>query len=262
LQEANGLGGPAAADEATQLFDRLSDGGEVGGSKRGLSFEELVGDEFDAELLPALSRLRAAAERTRTEKREREQSLAAERKMQDDWEQRPWTPAMLNDDRSLDTRILAALPYVLPLFDRLGSALPLVAAAPILMPLFDILEVPYGIYEVFPFITQVWWFSLTLLANNRRLPRLIRFSLQQAVLLDIAFFSGTFVATVVYGATGGAVETAENLLGGPFYVLLFGCVLYCWGCCALGRDPDGIPVVSEFTKKSLDAPPPPGFGSD
>merc|ERR1712113_1080979 len=130
------------------------------------------------------------------------------------------------------------------------------------MPLFDILEVPYGIYQVAPFITQFWWFALTLLANSRRLPRLIRFSLQQAVLLDIAFFAGTFVATVVYGATGGAVETAEDSIGGPFYVLLFGCVLYCWGCCALGRDPDGTPVVSEITKKSLDAPPPPGFGSD
>jgi len=268
LQTSQGFEAEAAGEAAAQMLERLLlafGSGGVGsgdGDQKGerqqqlLSLEELATETFEVELGVVLQEQRARIQRAQQEQRLRD----VERQQEAEEARELWTPEMLNDDRSFGTRAWAALPYLMPLFDQLQSALPLAAVVPSLKPLFGLLSTPFALYAAAPFGAQFLWFVFFLVANNRRLPRLVRYSLQQAVLLDVTYFVLSVLATVVYSAVGG-MGTAEESIGGWLYSVLFATIVYCFVCCALGRDPDGIPVISESTEQAIDGPPPIGFGS-
>lgn len=262
LEDSCGLQGSEAQRGARSLSERLVGELRSGGvDPVDFSLEELASPAFEAALEAVLAERREGVRLAREAQEVQAKRQAEERRSEEEEERRPWRPDMLNDDRSTGTRALAVLPYIFPMFDRLQSALPLAKVLPALSPLFELLAVPFAIFGTMAFGTQIWWLVLTLTAASRRLPRLVRFNVQQAVLIDVAFFVATILGTVVYYASGGT-GAAEDDIGGFLYSALLLLVGYSAACSAFGRDPDGIPFISDLTKSIIDAPPPPGFGSD
>lgn len=259
LCETTGADEAGAADVARRLL-LLS----TAGVPPSMSVEDLASDAFDDKLAEALATWREENQKARKQRQEEEQVEDERLDEQSKWNTTPWKPENLNDDRSVSVRIMACLPFLLPLIDHVPFLETLAEAVPPLQLLLKALSGPYGPYHVLPLVEQLWWVLLTISANNREIPRLVRYGLQLAVNLDVAFFGVSVLAAILYGGAGGGgeVEDFEVVLGGYLYAGLLVSVLYSMGCCLLGRDPDGFPIVSKLTKDSLDGPPPPFFGSD
>lgn len=160
-------------------------------------------------------------------------------------------PTEVNDDRSINTRVLASLPYLLPLVDGLQFGIGLLQLVPALMPLFAILAIPSALLNAIPFGSLIVFILLTVLANQRELPQLLRFNLQQAVYLDVALFIPTLFASVVSLATGGNQDTVRDF-GEAVYVVLIAAVVYAVALTIIGKDPDGLPFFSDAARRSVD----------
>mmetsp|Transcript_104122 Transcript_104122/g.299310 ORF Transcript_104122/g.299310 Transcript_104122/m.299310 type:complete len:326 (+) Transcript_104122:1943-2920(+) len=163
--------------------------------------------------------------------------------------------AMANDDRGVWTRLFACLVYFLPLTDGLQFGFPLVEMFPDLAPLFLLLAVPSAIIGTIPFGSLICFVGLTVCANNRELPRLLRFNAQQAVLLDVFLFIPSIFFSLVSTLFGAGVGDIVEDLGYVSFVVLLAAVTYSVVSTAFGQDPDALPVVSDATKRGIDRPP-------
>ncbi|NJO41099.1 MAG: hypothetical protein HC865_10695 [Cyanobacteria bacterium RU_5_0] len=112
-------------------------------------------------------------------------------------------------------RTFACLPYLLPLLDGLGFAVPFFtqfpALQPILLPLLPLL----AIYNL-PFVGLIIFFALFLLVvRNDRINHFIRFNTMQAILLDIVLILCRlimgFVLQPILGS-GLFIETLYNVI--------------------------------------------------
>jgi len=145
-------------------------------------------------------------------------------------------------------KILSILPYLFPLLDgiRYGQFLlqnegnnPLVASISII----------YGLYRSIPFSGFLAFFALTFLSGNFKINRLIRYNMQQAILLDIALF---FPSLLI-----GIGSTLLNTVNVPLpnelfmftydtvFVTLITLVAYCTLSSTLGVTPNKIPFISK-----------------
>lgn len=257
LKELRGLDDAAADKGAGRLM------ATCGAGKSALTFEDLSSPAFDAELEKVLGEAREAAAKAQREEEERAKQARQEKESLLLDERRPWRPETLNDDRETGTRVLSALVYLVPLIDSIfGAALASESEqVPILSSIIAALSAPIFLLSQFSFGTQILWFLLTLVASNRRLPRLLRFSMQQAVFLDVAYLGLSVVASVEYYATGGEGDVAVGYVL-PIVAAVSLVVAYAWASALLGREADGLPLLSKYTSDWIDGPPPPGFGSD
>jgi len=222
-------------------------------------FEDLAGETFSKSLEAAAAAARAEQRRLQLEEQERarkEAEAARKRRAEEadvmaavsmeDFEE--------NDDRGVATRLLACLAYLLPLTDALQFGLPLVDFVPDLIPFFVNLTSLNQLINAIPFGSLIIFIMLTALANNRELPRLLRFNLQQAVLLDVFLFIPSILASLASLAFGNEGDVSEDI-GLFVFVLLLGTVVYSVVCTLLlGQDPEGVPVVSDATKRGIDGP--------
>jgi len=265
LQGSSGLDNFAADEVASELLLLLARSGNGGTTLvRGVSLEQLASEEFSAALEAVLADRKALEEKLRAEESAKDELRAEKRRWQEDFAASPYKAEdeRLNDDRSFGSRALAVLVLAFPLFDNIPSGASLVDVVPALTVFFDAFRVPFGIFATLPLGSIVAWLILSIFANNRKNPRIVRYGLQLAVLLDVAFFAASFVgAFLYYAATGGIGDVAVEV-GEVLYVGLFGIFVYCASCCASGEDPKGIPYLSNWTETTLDSDPLPGFGSD
>lgn len=150
-------------------------------------------------------------------------------------------------------RILACLPYLLPLLegDRYGRYIfrafpPLGLADALVLGPFHL------IYEAIPFSGLIFFFGLSILSRNADIPRSVRFNMQQAVILDIGLIFPSLLGQLA-GLGGGSflplvlVESGNNFI---FYCLVAS-VGYALFSNATGKIPNGIPIVSDAAETQI-----------
>lgn len=103
-------------------------------------------------------------------------------------------------------------------------------------------------------------FAMPAIAVQRRLPRLLRFNLNQAFVIDLvlclSFHASSFSRWLALQRGDAFYVPSEAELpqmpGSRAILLLFGvCLLYCVSRTACGAFPDGIPYISAQAKKSM-----------
>lgn len=115
---------------------------------------------------------------------------------------------------TVQDRIFATLPYLLPLFYALPFGRFLLGQFPflqiILVPLTPLIVIQNSI----PFAGLILFFVLYLaVVRNERIPHFIRFNTMQAILLDILLVLCTFAMNILGRGLGNLlVETLSNVL--------------------------------------------------
>jgi len=161
-----------------------------------------------------------------------------------------------NDDRTTGTRILASLCYLLPLSQAFQYAIPFASAFPPLTVLFGPVAIVTLILNVIPFGSLLAFVVFIFLAQWKEgVPRLVRFSLEQSVLLNISLtFPSLFLAGIEMSA--GGVPSDGSIIGGAvtFFAMLAVSV-YCVACNIDGKEPDGLGFISGLTYNVIDQDP-------
>lgn len=113
-------------------------------------------------------------------------------------------------------RILACLPYLLPLLDVLDFDEPFFRQFPALQPVLIPLLPLAGIYRGVPFLGLIIFFVLFLLVvRNDKVSHFIRFNTMQAILLDIVLILCSIIVSFVLQPVlqGGLIlETLFNVI--------------------------------------------------
>lgn len=140
-------------------------------------------------------------------------------------------------------RILACLPYLLPLVEVYPFGQVLLAQFPplklLFLPLFPLLSIYYGVR----YAGLIIFFALFLLVvRNEKISHFIRFNTMQAILLDIVIFLFSILTDVVRLVPGGgfAIQTLSTTI----FLGIVGAVAYSCIQSLLGRYAE-IPAISD-----------------
>ncbi len=143
---------------------------------------------------------------------------------------------------TVQDRIFACLPYLLPLIDGLVYGRYLFQQFPplqiILIPLGPLLQIYRGI----PFLGLIVFFALFLLVvRNNNISHFIRFNTMQAILLDIVLILCGLILSILGGTLGGFIlETLSNMI----FLGILGSFIYTVVQSAMGRYAE-IPTISD-----------------
>lgn len=143
-------------------------------------------------------------------------------------------------------RIKACVPYMLPLLDGDQFSRYIMERFPLLGDLNDILLGPLvSISHKIPFFTLGFFLILTLGTRfNTDMNRNVRFSAQQAALIDMTLILPELIATTTDSPLPRAVvEPCNNFV----WYAYMSAILYSVYCNLRGRKPDQIPFISEFS---------------
>mmetsp|Transcript_91268 Transcript_91268/g.185794 ORF Transcript_91268/g.185794 Transcript_91268/m.185794 type:complete len:473 (-) Transcript_91268:189-1607(-) len=211
-------------------------------------------EEFD------LSRLQASLDKFQAEEREREDAVrreAAEREREvrerEEYEQ---SLPIANEDTGLTTRLASVCAYLLPLMDGFQFGMPLLTAFPVLQPFFSAVFGPVQLLSAIPFWQFLLFVGMQVLGDNKDMPKLLRFNLKQAILLDVALFIPSLVRILVNSLLKDLLpgELESNLifiLATLVCVPMLLCVVYSAVCSLAGSTPRGIPYISEAAEEAL-----------
>ncbi len=153
---------------------------------------------------------------------------------------------------NIGERILAAIPFLLPFLDAFSYGrflffqFPMVARA--VAPMAPLL----ALYHTVPFAALICFFGLYIgVVNNMQLPRFVRFSAMQAVLLDILLVLPRLLEQLVSPPTtmGPALQAyiaAQNAI----WVAVAGCVVYGVASALLGRE-SRIPFIADAAEQQV-----------
>lgn len=161
-----------------------------------------------------------------------------------------------NQPATLSDRFVSSLAYFVPLFDSLqyGSAFihdnenPVIKAILILS----------NLYEKIPFTGLIAFLILNYIGNDLKMNRLIRFNIQQAILLDIALIAPTLFGNILlYGLNAfGMVLSTDTLQSssGILFFLFSATLIYCVvSSIIFGKAPNSIPYISQQVEDRLNA---------
>lgn len=159
-----------------------------------------------------------------------------------------------NEDDSLQTRLIAALAYLLPLLDaaeRFGW--PLAAVNP---GLFQLLTVPMYLLNAVPFGLGflLVFFGMQAIAGNPETPALIRFNMRQAIQLDVMLFFPIILGTLARFALNYYeidLPGLTILASSAVFLAVLACSLYSIVNCLMGSYAKGIPYISEVSELTL-----------
>lgn len=150
-------------------------------------------------------------------------------------------------------RAVAALPYLVPLFDGLRYGKFALAQNPIILNLLAPLDPLLRLYTSVPFASLIVFFAIYGGIINKRdyWSRYVRFNAMQAILLDIILILPGVLENVIKPPVG-------NSLGLTLYInaynTIFFFVLACWlygsGACLLGRTPR-LPLVADAADQQV-----------
>ena len=222
------------------VFDKSGDGS--------LQLDEFVTVDRFRNQLESLTReeKRLAAEAEQEKKRQEQEALLAEAKLEFLNEKEPTTK----------DKIISILPYLFPLMDGLQYGRFLLAADDSgANPFLVVLAVLYTLYRSIPFSGFAAFFALNILSGNPSLNRLVRFNAQQAIYIDIALFFPSLLIGLGGLVTKNAGVSLPPASGEVFSDVMFGTLLltltYCAGSSLFGKEPDSIPLISGAVKNRM-----------
>ncbi|CAK0910369.1 unnamed protein product [Prorocentrum cordatum] len=169
-----------------------------------------------------------------------------------------------------------------------GAGVRLAAAAAYLLPLVDGVEFGVefaqlpalsGVVSLIPFGTTVFLLLLPVVASNRELPRLLRFSVWQALVMEVVLQIPTLIAAAISLTLGGFEDADEMLtisggdstmdlgtfgdIDGPLdpplwadsaiFLLLAATSFYGIAKALLGEEAEGVPIVSDVARAPTDS---------
>lgn len=142
-------------------------------------------------------------------------------------------------------RLIAAVPWLLPLLDAFSYGRFLFYQYPLAARLVSPVAPLVSLYASVPFAPLVCFFGLYLgVVNNQSVGRFARFSAMQAVLVDILLVLPRLLESLASPPAQGwglqAYITAQNAI----WVLVAGTVAYGVGCALLGKTAR-VPFVAE-----------------
>lgn len=145
---------------------------------------------------------------------------------------------------TVQDRIFACLPYLLPLIEGLIFGRFLFRQFPALQVIFAPFLRVLLIYNSIPFAGLIVFFALFLLVvRNEKINHFIRFNTMQAILLDIVLILCGLVLQILSPLLGGtdfAIETLSNTI----FVGIVAAAVYSVAQSLLGRYAE-IPAISE-----------------
>ena len=145
-------------------------------------------------------------------------------------------------------RLKACIPYLLPLLDGDHFGQYLLERIPPLEVVHDILLGGLvNLWQIFPFAGLVFFIALTLgTRGNLDMNRNVRFSAQQAALIDVSLFVPELIASSFEGEDlpRQLLEPCSNLI---YYYIVF-TVAYCVYQNLQGKKPDQIPFISNWSE--------------
>lgn len=157
-----------------------------------------------------------------------------------------------NDDRSGGSRILASLCYLLPLSQAFQYAIPFASIFPFMQVLFAPIAIVTLILNAIPAGSLIFFIVFIFLAQWKEgVPRLVRFSLEQSVLLNIALTIPALLLAGLEISAGGASD--GSVIGGAatFFAML-AVTVYCVASNIDGKEPDGLGFISATTYGVID----------
>merc|ERR1712071_275012 len=173
---------------------------------------------------------RLAAEAVQESKRQEQEALLAEAKLE-----------FLNEkEPTISDKIFSVLPYLFPLMDGLQYGRFLLGAEDAgANPFVVVLALLYSLYRSIPFSGFVAFFALNFLAGSPSINRLVRFNMQQAIFVDIALFFPSLLIGLGGLISKSVGSPISPLAGEIFSDVMFGTLLltlaYCAGSSLLGR---------------------------
>jgi len=158
-----------------------------------------------------------------------------------------------NTNNDILTRLLSCLPYFLPLIDSTEYGQFILTQN---APLLGLVLAPFiAVFRAIPFSGLITFFVFSIQSRNRNLPRLLRFNLQQAILLDISLFFPS-----LFGLAGGVLPPeiraalTEPACDAVFLTIL-ACIIYsCVGNVLTGKAPNKIPFIGEAADRDTEGP--------
>eukprot|EP01024_Parvocaulis_polyphysoides_P045331 TRINITY_DN4238_c0_g1_i2.p1 TRINITY_DN4238_c0_g1~~TRINITY_DN4238_c0_g1_i2.p1 ORF type:complete len:233 (-),score=19.83 TRINITY_DN4238_c0_g1_i2:143-805(-) len=147
-------------------------------------------------------------------------------------------------------RVIASLPYLLPLLDGLRYGRFFFVEYPVfnklLQPLQPLIEFYYG----FPLGSLIVFFGIYLaIVNNMNLDRFVRLNAMQAILLDIILIVPQLLENVLkLRPTTGLQVSAYMTVYNTIWLFVFICVAYGMGACLVGFTAR-IPLVNSAAEQ-------------
>lgn len=150
-----------------------------------------------------------------------------------------------NSSPEIPDRVVAALPYLIPLLDGLRYGKFFLVQFPQFSTLLLPLEPLIRLYFSVPFAGLVVFFAVYLgIINNPNFTRYVRFNAMQAILLDIILILPGLIESIVRPPMGGPGLQVYITLYNTIFLFLFACVAYGMGSCATGQTAR-LPIVAD-----------------
>jgi len=150
----------------------------------------------------------------------------------------------VNEDEAagVQARALSTLAYLLPLLDGAGDyGNFIISGSPLIG---EVLTPLIALYNAVPFLGLALFLLFSAQSQNLELPRLLRFNLQQAMLLDIALFFPGLVGFLPIDETlkaSLAEPCSDVVFVGLFLVIAYTCLVNI----ITGKPPDKLPLISQ-----------------
>jgi uncharacterized membrane protein len=147
---------------------------------------------------------------------------------------------------SIKDRVVASLPYLLPLFDSLRYGKFLFVQFPILGAILAPFEPLINIYFSVPFASLAAFFAVYLgIINSPNFGRYVKFNAMQAVLVDILLVLPGLLESVFKFRPMGGPGLAIYINGyNSIFIFVFVCVAYGIGSCLAGTNAR-LPLVAD-----------------
>lgn len=155
-----------------------------------------------------------------------------------------------NEDAGFATRAASCVPYLLPLADGAVYGAYLLSAVPVL----GVAIAPFVILlRAVPFGGLICFFIFSSQSRNPKLPVLLRFNLQQAILLDIALFFPSLAGLLPIPES--ISQSLQEPACDAVFLALMACIFYSWiGNLATGKAPNKIPFIGDTADKQIGGP--------
>eukprot|EP00612_Vaucheria_litorea_P002050 CAMPEP_0171458198 /NCGR_PEP_ID=MMETSP0945-20130129/3976_1 /TAXON_ID=109269 /ORGANISM="Vaucheria litorea, Strain CCMP2940" /LENGTH=163 /DNA_ID=CAMNT_0011983965 /DNA_START=166 /DNA_END=657 /DNA_ORIENTATION=+ len=154
-----------------------------------------------------------------------------------------------NDDGvPIGARMLSCFPYILPILDGINSGRNIYEIYPeVKDSIYGVLGSTLALWNGIPFLGFGVFLAFTFAARNQELPRLVRFSLQQAIIIDITLIVFGLLGDLTKAVSPGASAVLTNT---EFYFLVSS-IFYCFIRNLQGKEPNEIPIVSDAAMRSM-----------
>ncbi|KAL4419302.1 hypothetical protein ABPG77_001634 [Micractinium sp. CCAP 211/92] len=142
-------------------------------------------------------------------------------------------------------RVVAALPFMIPLFDGLRYGKFFLVQFPQVAQLLLPLDPLIRLYYSFPLAGLILFFAVYLgIINNGNFSRYVRYHAMQAILLDIILILPGLIESIFRPPMGGPGLQLYITLQNTIFLFLFACVAYGVGSCIVGQTAR-LPLVSD-----------------